>query len=118
MYTSKNIKYLREKKNLTGQQLADRLDVSRSTITSYESGRMAPSHAVLQKICEVLDVSAQDIMFLDIEEQDKEEKALFKEYKTEDIQAKYGNNLYDIRNLVKKVQELEESITNIKKSLT
>lgn len=46
-YFSKNLKYLREKKNLEQQILADELKIPRSTLTCWENGLRTPK---IQKI--------------------------------------------------------------------
>ena len=45
-----NLKYYREKCGLTQQQVADALNINRSTYTYYEKGKTEPSINTLQKI--------------------------------------------------------------------
>lgn len=45
-WTGKRIKALREEKNLTQQEFADRLHISQSQVARMETGRNKPSHAI------------------------------------------------------------------------
>lgn len=54
---SKKIKILRKSRGLTQQQLADRLNVKRATISNYEIGRRSPHLKELEAIAEALGVS-------------------------------------------------------------
>lgn len=47
MFLASNIKYLRNKKNLSQQALADEIDISRSKLVSYEDSRAEPSISTL-----------------------------------------------------------------------
>jgi len=57
-----NIKRHRTKLKLTQQQLADRLSVSRQTITSYESGRTEPDIAAMEKLAEIFDITVDELI--------------------------------------------------------
>lgn len=52
----KKLKVLRKSRGLTQQDLADRLDCRRSTISNYEIGRRSPSIHELSKIASILGV--------------------------------------------------------------
>ncbi|EQB4336231.1 helix-turn-helix domain-containing protein [Clostridium botulinum] len=51
------LKELREEKDLTQEELGKFLNVSRQTISSYESGAIEPSIANLVKIANIFNVS-------------------------------------------------------------
>ena len=51
----KNIKQLREENKLSQEQLAEKLFVTRQTVSNYETGRSRPDVEMLKKIAEVLD---------------------------------------------------------------
>lgn len=51
------IKNLREARKFTMQELADRVGVSRSMISYYESNKKKPSFDTVEKLANVLDVS-------------------------------------------------------------
>ena len=59
----KNIRLLRTQKNMTQDELAERLFVSRQTISNYETGRSQPDIDTLLRIAEALDVEAQHLLY-------------------------------------------------------
>ncbi|WP_343349199.1 helix-turn-helix transcriptional regulator [Terrisporobacter petrolearius] len=61
MSIGENIKKYRKEKNLNQQQLADLLDISKSTLTRYEGDKTVPSPRRLSNIAQVLDVDLKDI---------------------------------------------------------
>ncbi len=74
----KNIKSLREEKKLSQNQLAERLFVTRQTVSNYETGRSRPDVEMLARIADALDVDANTVIY-GIEpspEQRKERKKL------------------------------------------
>lgn len=52
----KTLKRLRTYRNLTQQQLADKLGVDKSTISCYESGKRTPDFEVEEKIADLFNV--------------------------------------------------------------
>jgi transcriptional regulator with XRE-family HTH domain len=54
---NKKLIYLRNNKNLTQKQLAERLNVSRATISGWETGRNVPDLEMVVKICDFFRVS-------------------------------------------------------------
>ena len=52
------IRVLREKQGLTQQELADRLQVTRQTVSNYEIGRSQPDLEMLKRLADVLNVDA------------------------------------------------------------
>ena len=59
----KNIKQLREVNKLSQEQLAEKLFVTRQTISNYETGRSRPDVEMLQKIAEVLDTDVNTVIY-------------------------------------------------------
>ena len=59
----KNIKDLRTQKNLTQDELAEKLFVTRQTISNYETGRSRPDVEMLAKIAEILDTDANTVIY-------------------------------------------------------
>jgi DNA-binding XRE family transcriptional regulator len=53
---------LRYENNLSQQQLAEKLDVSRQTISRWEAGKSIPSANQISVICDVFHLSANDII--------------------------------------------------------
>ena len=52
-----NIKYLREKNNLSQKELANILNIANSTLSQYESGDRVPSDDIKIKIADYFNVS-------------------------------------------------------------
>jgi transcriptional regulator with XRE-family HTH domain len=56
------IKRLRQEKNWSQDQLADKIDVGRRFISNYENGKNLPSASTLQKLAEVFEVSVDYLL--------------------------------------------------------
>jgi Predicted transcriptional regulators len=61
-YFGDKLKSLRKSKKITQADLAERLGISKSSVTAYEQSKVYPSLEVLAKICESLDTSADYLM--------------------------------------------------------
>ena len=59
----KNIKNLRLKENLTQEELADKLFVTRQTVSNYENGKTRPDVDMIIKIGEVLNADANTVIY-------------------------------------------------------
>ena len=59
----KNIRLLRTRQNMTQDELAQKLFVSRQTISNYETNRSQPDITMLLKLSEALGVSAEAILY-------------------------------------------------------
>ncbi len=59
------LKKLREEKNLTQKQVADRMSLDTSTISSYESGTIVPSVEVLLGLARLYNVSTDYLLGVD-----------------------------------------------------
>lgn len=58
------LKALRQEKNLTQKQLADKLDIVKASVSGYEQNSIYPSIEVLLKYCKYFNVSADYILGL------------------------------------------------------
>lgn len=56
-----NLKEVREKANLTQEQLANLINVDRSTITKWETGEASPRSDKLPMLAKVLDCWIDDL---------------------------------------------------------
>ena len=101
-----NIKKLREEKNLTQQQLADKLYVSRQTICRWENGSRCPDLITAKKLALELKVSMDE---------------LISDEAVQDIQINYGIWKSEKIKNRRKLQEFQKKIlsfsTSIKKDL-
>lgn len=59
---SNNLKELRLKKELTQKEVADYLNVDRSTYSYYEARKTEPSLTTLAKLCELFEVDFNTIL--------------------------------------------------------
>lgn len=87
----KFISQKRREKNLTQEQLAEKLGVSNKTISKWETGKCLPDYTIIKVLCEELDITIAE--FMDGEE--AKEKS-FRAYDEEQI-----------LDLVRRTQELE-----------
>lgn len=93
-----NIKKLRENKNLTQKQLADRLYVSRQTICRWESGSRCPDIIMAKKLAVELEASLDDLI------SDEEIKILSENCDFFQLSMRFSNR--------KKLQEYQKTILN------
>ena len=56
------IKEKRESMNMTQEELAEKLNIGRSTISMWETGESLPRTATLIKLAEVLDCSVGELL--------------------------------------------------------
>ncbi len=61
------IKVQRAKKDLTQEQLADLVSVTRKTINTVEKRKFVPSTVLALKLAHVLDVTVEELFMLDEE---------------------------------------------------
>lgn len=59
----KNIRDLRTRQNMTQDELAERLFVTRQTVSNYEIGKSRPDVDMLVKIAEVLETDVNEILY-------------------------------------------------------
>ena len=59
------LKVQRAIKNLTQQELADRVNVTRKTINTVENGKFVPSTELALKLARVLEVTVEELFMLD-----------------------------------------------------
>ena len=88
----KLISQKRKEKNLTQEQLAEKLGVSNKTISKWETGKCMPDYSIIKDLCEELDITVAELM-------DGEEK------EGKSIRAYDEEHIMD---LLKRTQELEK----------
>ncbi len=71
IYFGTRLKKLRKVKNLTQQELANKVDLVKSSISAYEKGLKYPSVEVLIKLCNCFNVSADYLLGLSDEKEIK-----------------------------------------------
>lgn len=63
MEIGERIKEIRTKKRIRQEDIAIKLGLSRVTITNIENGKNKGNFEILKNICEILDISADYILF-------------------------------------------------------
>ncbi|MGO5357994.1 helix-turn-helix domain-containing protein [Anaerofustis sp. LCP19S3_F7] len=56
------MKSLREEKNLTQEQLAEKLNVSNKSVSRWENGKTMPDLSLLVMICEEFDITISELL--------------------------------------------------------
>lgn len=64
---SKNIKLLRKINNLTQEEFADKINITRSQVGSYEEGRAEPRLSTISKIAKYFSVKIESLLNVDFE---------------------------------------------------
>lgn len=62
MDVSEKLRYYRKQNNLTQKELADKLHVSRKTISAWENGRGYPDISSITKLSDIFDISTDDLL--------------------------------------------------------
>lgn len=60
--TGKFIALKRKQKNLTQEQLAEKLGVSNKTISKWETGKCMPDYSIVKSLCEELEITVAELM--------------------------------------------------------
>lgn len=87
MNFAQNLQCIRTRNGLTQEQLAEELDVTRQSVSKWESGASFPEMETLLKICERYQVNLEELMRGSVETHDEEEaKGFIRHMKTFSIQ--------------------------------
>ena len=62
LVTGKFISQKRKEKNLTQEQLAEKLGVSNKTVSKWETGKCMPDYSVVKSLCEELEITVAELM--------------------------------------------------------
>lgn len=62
LVTGKFIALKRKQKNLTQEQLAEKLGISNKTVSKWETGKCMPDYSVVKSLCEELEVTVAELM--------------------------------------------------------
>ncbi|MBQ2774662.1 MAG: helix-turn-helix transcriptional regulator [Clostridia bacterium] len=60
--TGKFISQKRKEKNLTQEQLAEKLGVSNKTISKWETGKCMPDYSIVESLCRELEITLAELM--------------------------------------------------------
>lgn len=101
MTLAKKLKQLRENCGHTQQQIADALNIDRSTYAYYETGKTTPDVNTVVKLSKIFNVSYSEIL------DDEEHPPRVRDDGGDDILSRYGNrNTSHIYELSKAEQQL------------
>ncbi len=79
----------RKQKNLTQEQLAERIGVSNKTVSKWENGKCMPDYSVIELLCKELDITVTELLdgkasdSSEMPNDEKYEKLLYKLQQTE-----------------------------------
>lgn len=104
LVTGKFIALKRKQKNLTQEQLAEKLGVSNKTISKWETGKCMPDYSIVKSLCEELEVTVAELMDGEISEENSvrtydDEQILDLLRRTQELE-KQKNMLYGIMLIV------------------
>lgn len=66
-YLNSNVRFLRKKNNMSAKELAELLDMTRTSITNFEGGQRNVSIEVLDKLHNIFNISIDDLIYKDLE---------------------------------------------------
>ena len=78
---TKRIEQLTKEKGLTGKELGNLLNLKKSPLTDWKNGKSKPTLEQLIKICEIFEMSSDELLGLKCE-YTEDEKNLIKYYRT------------------------------------
>ena len=104
LVTGKFIALKRKQKNLTQEQLAEKLGVSNKTISKWKTGKCMPDYSIVKSLCEELEVTVAELMDGEISEENSvrtydDEQILDLLRRTQELE-KQKNMLYGIMLIV------------------
>ena len=95
--TGKFIAHKRKEKNLTQEQLAEKLGVSNKTVSKWETGKCMPDYSVVKALCDELEITVAELM--DGEASDEKSVLTYNEEQIVDL-LKRTQNLEKQKNLL------------------
>ena len=76
-YITSNLKFLRNKRNLSQDELAKQLFVTHQTISNHENGKSQPNLEMIEKYASFYNVSFQDLIHKDLSLKQKSTRIIF-----------------------------------------
>lgn len=105
-----NLKLLREQHRLTQKQVADALNIERSTYTYYERGRTLPTFSTICKLSRIFNVSIDSLAGMDMpEETELSDSFLFGDEGTS-ISLQQRGSMYRVSNPLSSLPDLEQNL--------
>ncbi len=95
--TGQYIMQKRKEKNMTQEELAEKLSVSNKTVSKWETGKSMPDYSVVEELCKVLGISVGELLNgedeLSTETEEKQMLALLEKWQ---VVEKHKHILYGI----------------------
>jgi transcriptional regulator with XRE-family HTH domain len=110
IYLKENMKYLRKQKDMTQGDLAEKLDIKRSHIGSYEEGRGVPKLSVIKQMADLFGVSVDELLAENLSETENRRQ------KTGDRRPETGEGLKILSVVVTADNEERISLVPVKAS--
>ncbi len=82
MSLSENLQYLRAREGVTQEQLAERLDISRQSVSKWESGASYPEMETILKLCDMFHVDMDTLLRGSVENSLSEDTAGYDRFMT------------------------------------
>ena len=101
-----NLKRIRKENNLSQEQLADKLNVSRQSVSKWESGLAYPEMDKVLQICKMFDLSMDELLNQNVKEVNDEKKNKVEINKYIDSFLNFISKSYDMLNSMTRTQVL------------
>lgn len=85
LFFRENLRTLRLSADLTQEQLAERLELKRSVVTSYERGKTSPPLTNLLRIADFFELSLEALLFENLRKQGKSTTAAEEQESSENL---------------------------------
>ena len=114
---AKNLKRLRVNQNLTQDDFAKKINITKAAISNYENGRRLPDYKTLELIADYFNVNIDFLMGRKFCEKDKL-VITRNQYtsKEKDIIKKYRNSDVGVKSVVDTVLDMSEKISSLENS--
>lgn len=107
-YLSSNIRFLRKRRKISQQQLADDLGVKRSNIAAYETKNVEPRLSLIESLAQYFGVSLEDFIVTDLMVDDQNQAPVSEIVPALDKQQLSSSAVREIEQVAEKVQRMLE----------
>lgn len=80
MSFGENLQYYRKREEITQEQLAERMEVSRQTISKWEAGTSYPEMEKIMQLCDMFSCSMDTLLRKDAQAEVVEDSAQYEEH--------------------------------------
>ena len=108
------IRSLRKAKGFAQQSLADKINVKRTSITNFESGRQCPPLHLIYELCNFLDIDIYEILPSNSNRKVEQEKV---EIQSATEKVEISKKTHEIIEKIKNSKECEKSFQKTKQAM-